>query len=191
MPSLRAATGRWILLLSVFLAACGVGVEPIDDSDWQEFVVPGALLSVRTPQPLEASSQSATTDAGEIVEQRFAVVHSGVGLLAGYTRLPQAINDRLRRDSLDRLMDDGRDGLIEKLGAELVSERRLMLGGLPDGREVVARLPASGDLLIFRSYWVESTLYHVQATLPAQASPAQQRLAERFLDSLRISAKRS
>lgn len=183
-PALGACLG---VLLSI---GCSVGEEP-PDPDMLEYVVPGALFSVQAPRPLEAGSRATTTDLGEIVDHHYSLIESDVVLVAGYTRLPEEIDDALRGQPFDALMRAGRDGLLRHLDAQLLRERSIMLGGRPDGREVVARLRSTGGVLVFRSYWVGATLYHVQASLPPNPTPAQRRLADRFLDSIQISAKRS
>lgn len=122
-------------------------------------------FSVQTPYTLKESSESLDTQVGEIEIHSFLGERGNESVSVGYTDYPAEL---VRVSDPERILDGSRDGAVENVNGELVSETRISLDGYP-GRELTISIIAENKqeiVLRGRVFLVENRLYQIMAVVP-------------------------
>lgn len=153
---------------------------------WQTFSSDEGAFSVLMPETPDEQIQTAPSQAGPFELHVFTATDetSNSVYMVTYNDYPQVV---LQDTDIETVLDNGRDGGLANMQAQLVSEQSISLDGYP-GRHIVFAIPDTripgGGAGVSRLYLVRHRFYQLLALGPkGQAAPAD---AEQFLNSFRL-----
>jgi hypothetical protein len=169
------------LISSTFLAPApqAAAVEP------KEFANEAGGFAVKSPYTFKETSQSVDTPAGKIEVHIFAAEQKSQSLMVMYSDYPAKM---VQGADIEKIYDGGRDGAVNNVKGQLVSESKIWLYGSP-GREIFLKTKANGQDAMVRDriYLVGNRLYQVMAVTLAGKERSSE--IETFLDSFRLLGK--
>lgn len=152
----------------------------------REFRSETGNFSVQTPYTLKETTQSIETQVGPIDIHIFSGEQGNEVVLVGYSDYPMEI---IQASSAEQILDGSRDGAVENVKGELISETQITLDGYP-GREVIIQASAENKQEIImhgRIFLVEQRLYQIMAVVPKGKETAQH--LDSFLQSFKLLGK--
>ena len=185
-----------ILTLIMIIAglACGVrditrhigqiALQPVAETRgpaWSEFTSEAGNFRVHLPtEPVKLVEQS-----GDIEVHLFIVEMDTAAYFVGYNDLPDVLaSDELDGKTLELVYDQGRDYILDSIGASLIGEASVSVAGFP-GRQLefsVADSQPAGGLV--RLVAIGNRIYHL-GVLGADGNPPQAEVVA-FFDSFAL-----
>lgn len=153
----------------------GIPVSPV--VEWREFKYEAGNLAVIMPGKPEEISQSVDTQIGKALLKLFTAQAGPESYLAMYVEYSIVFDTPA---AVKHAMDAGREMMINKMGAKLISEKEIAYLKYP-GREWKAT--GAGFVIHSRTFIVNHQLYLFLAATPAET---QSNDAVKFLDSFRL-----
>lgn len=145
-----------------------------EQSQWQEFTSKDGNFTVLMPGVPAEETEVLETSAGNLELKGFSSAQPASRFVVAYSDYPQTA----QLDNSEVILANVRDRIIERVGAQLVSERPISLDAEP-GTEV--KLESEGEPMIFRLFLVGRRLYILGAGQNNQGSGAED--VAKFLDS--------
>ena len=112
-------------------------------------------FSVIVPAPLEESSTTIDSPAGEIVMHSFMLEKKGYGYGVMYFDVPDGIKTN---SNIEEMLDNSRDGAVRNVKGTLISEEKIIFNGYP-GRKIVVGSSESDMIFRAKLIAVASRLY--------------------------------
>jgi hypothetical protein len=131
-------------------------VVPPVPPGWQEIRSPEGRFTVAMPAGAFERKRTMSSRVGPVRDK--AYLHELQGEVLNYmAAYADFTEEQLRRASLEDIIRDGRDAIIQTYGGNLESERAIHLNG-HRGREIVIGVPGRGKF-VYRYYAVPPRLY--------------------------------
>lgn len=149
---------------------------------WQELVVPAGNFKIEFPGKPVEQTQTVKTAAGNFPLHIFLSESGGTAYLASYVDFPIVVDSPA---SIKSALDNGRDSMMARKDASLISEKEITYGLYP-GREIRAKL---GNFTAQTSlYLVKQRLYNLSAFAPAELADIKEvgSAVQRFLGSFKL-----
>ena len=168
-----------VLFLVVFMSSAVNSQEPT----WKEFSSPEGRFSVLLPGTPTKTTQKVNSDLGVITLYLFTFNQENISYNVTCSDYPESI---FKIKSIDKFLDDYRDGAVAGVRGKLVSETKISLGTYP-GREVIIEVNDGRILACIRFYMVKTRLY--QVSVATQKENPQLTNVTRFLESFKLLEK--
>ena len=166
----------------VTLLCCGLGLAFQQTAEWSKLDSVEGRFSASMPSKPEPGTKDVDTAVGKLALYTFSSSNNVAQLMISYADYP---NEPSNAAQYEKVLDGVRDGVLKGLGADLISETRVILKGHP-GREMRAR-KMSGDVEIvfsWKVYLVGRRLYQMgAATTKADAEAPD---VQRFFNSFQL-----
>jgi len=165
-----------LAVLCVLLCCCAAAG---DKPKWKSFASVDGRFEVLMPGQVKSFDTDVANDLGPSVLHMNVATAGETMYVANWVDFPRDAVNELP----DRMLDDSREGALENLDGELVSEKKIKLGQHP-GREIVIKVEKLDRLFHARVYLVENRLYQVLAFGPPDV--VKSRESQKFLDSFKL-----
>jgi hypothetical protein len=148
-------------------------------SGWTAFAPPGGEFSVLLPGAPQVETQQQETAVGAVPMTTYSVeLEDGwLAYMVSVTEYPASV-----QADAESMLDGGRDGMVQAVGAELTAEERIEVGGHP-GRDLDMRTP-EGFHVRARVVLVYPRLYQLLVVATDQTYRAED--VERFFASFAL-----
>ena len=186
MPTETAAPNKTSTSPTAAAASNKTPAPPTAAASPQEFKNTAGGFAVTSPYTFKESTQSVDTLAGKIEVHIFAADQNSQSLMVMYSDYPASM---IKGVDIEKVYDGGRDGAVNNVKGQLVSEKKIWLYGAP-GREILVKAKTSSGLEVMvrdRIYLVGNRLYQVMAVALAGKETTSE--IEAFLNSFRLLSK--
>jgi hypothetical protein len=168
------------LLFFVFLIAANFEISAQTKDSWKDFASEEGGFKVKFPiQPTRAISKVEMA-FGKADMTQFRVITSKTAFIVGFVDFPSAIPDT---EEIKMRYDLARDGLIDKNGDRLMSEREVILSDFA-GRELVIQNPLVSQTV--RMFIINQRMFTLIAVTETRNKTAYQASINKFLDSFEL-----
>ena len=167
-----------LVILSTTLAQAGKLPE-----GWARSTVPEFGLSVVSPKEVKRTEQTDKDRDGKDV--KFTLLHSTDGPLSFIVAVSEFDKDYIKQDK-KKIFDNARDGSAARSKGKTVRDKEVKLGKL-EGREFVTEVGDTAAYVRARVFVANEKQYSAMVAGKTKKD-VDSDLANRFLDSLRISA---
>lgn len=128
----------------------------------QEFKSQEGGFSIMTPYALKETTQTVDTQIGKIEIHFFSADQSGKSFVVVYSDYPSEV---VKASDPEQILDGSRDGAIDNVKGELISETRISLHEYPGRDLTISVQDKNGQALFMRGriFLVENRLYQIMA----------------------------
>jgi hypothetical protein len=171
-------------IAAAMMLTLAAGVARADE--WKTMTSDGGRFSLEMPgTPTEQKQTYDTPQGGQVEAVVYVLELQGgeVAYMAGYNDFSK---DQLKGKKPAQLLNDARDGALDKVQGELLAETEVKLDGNP-GRELKIQ---AGEMVVYvRVFLVKNRMIQALVAMPKDAVPEKD--VNRFLQSIALLKKKA
>ncbi|MBA3240733.1 MAG: hypothetical protein H0T60_05850 [Acidobacteria bacterium] len=182
-----------VMVFACALAPAAKGLQqtsPVEQNAtaWKKLAPAEGGFMVLMPGTASEEKHSVETSVGKLENRIYSVETKQGVYMVMYADFPEVVSDA---DTIQRMLDNGRDKALANTKGKLTSEKNIKLDGYA-GREWLVEIPGS-NVIRARAFWVKRRLYQSLVIFPEGRNTPQEtnRIREsatlKFLDSFALS----
>lgn len=161
-----------------------------DAAAWKKLAPAEGGFTALMPGTASVETQPVESGAMKLDNRVYTVETKLAAYLISYADFPEVISDA---DTIQRILDGGRDKALDNTKGKMKSETNIKLDGHA-GREWLVEVPG-GVVIRARAYWVKRRLFQVIVIMrdgpntPQETVRIREGAAQKFLDSFALSGE--